>query len=718
MTDSIDKKSVSPAPAPQTTGSIRTKLLILLIGSFSGLLFLAVLALHAVSISKKALTADLEDTGKIITLATEAEQNLLLADQQAERFFARFVSQDAAGVHGEVRQHFDRYIKAVQDNIKYLQEDLQNQPADKGHKPEAEAVATLLAKLENYKKSVDEGLELFKAQSSSDQNLPARLNQQGILLQNLVTDLMNKEPRFQTMQLRILEKDYLLHSAINSWPKVTEHVENLKHFISSAYLPIKLKQDFFNQLAAYMSAFSEMNYLQQQMADLNNRRQSTLSGIFPEIQKIIEINRKNHQNSIHEALAITARIFDTVLLVTLASVVLLLSLFFFIASRFNMQITSILQTLFMVNSGDFTARAKVICHDELGKIADSLNHTVETIASKKRNSGDHTAIHSNLLSLLATIKQFTSGTLSARADMTDGSTAGIAQSFNTMADQLCTEITHIADMLGTLTEKADATERSTRILAESSLHLSDKIQAGKTLLPTFSTAISEITHDCEVTTSSLETTRTQMRTSTQQVKRTYDELFKTKETMRIAARAVRRLGENSTTLGAILHIVQDISERTTILSINAAVQASMVGEAGKGFTVIAAEMQRLAERSSAALKKVEVQASTLLKDMSTVKIAMEKSIQSLLAGAALSSDSMVNLRELIDTSNLLFETIEAINRKLTNQDNVFSEMKSFIENMPLLAASTGHEGQQACKQILEVSETAHHLKDSLEKYSF
>ena len=76
------------------------------------------------------------------------------------------------------------------------------------------------------------------------------------------------------------------------------------------------------------------------------------------------------------------------------------------------------------------------------------------------------------------------------------------------------------------------------------------------------------------------------------------------------------------------------------------------------------------------------------------------------------------LREMLVENLSIRLEIENIKKKLTNQDNVFSEMKAFIENMPLLAASTGHEGQQACKQILEVSETAHHLKDSLEKYSF
>jgi twitching motility protein PilJ len=66
------------------------------------------------------------------------------------------------------------------------------------------------------------------------------------------------------------------------------------------------------------------------------------------------------------------------------------------------------------------------------------------------------------------------------------------------------------------------------------------------------------------------------------------------------SKRIKRLGESSQEIGDIVSLINDIADQTNILSLNAAIQASMAGDAGRGFAVVADEVQRLAERSSAA----------------------------------------------------------------------------------------------------------------------
>jgi twitching motility protein PilJ len=70
------------------------------------------------------------------------------------------------------------------------------------------------------------------------------------------------------------------------------------------------------------------------------------------------------------------------------------------------------------------------------------------------------------------------------------------------------------------------------------------------------------------------------------------------------AKRIKRLGESSQEIGDIVSLINDIADQTNILSLNAAIQASMAGDAGRGFAVVADEVQRLAERSSAATKQI------------------------------------------------------------------------------------------------------------------
>src|SRR5207237_1331175 len=67
---------------------------------------------------------------------------------------------------------------------------------------------------------------------------------------------------------------------------------------------------------------------------------------------------------------------------------------------------------------------------------------------------------------------------------------------------------------------------------------------------------------------------------------------------------IKRLGESSQEIGEIVQLISDITEQTNVLALNAAIQAASAGEAGRGFTVVAEEVQRLAERSGEATKHI------------------------------------------------------------------------------------------------------------------
>ena len=78
-----------------------------------------------------------------------------------------------------------------------------------------------------------------------------------------------------------------------------------------------------------------------------------------------------------------------------------------------------------------------------------------------------------------------------------------------------------------------------------------------------------------------------------------------REQIQETSKRIKRLGESSQEIGDIVSLINDIADQTNILSLNAAIQASMAGDAGRGFAVVADEVQRLAERSSAATKQIE-----------------------------------------------------------------------------------------------------------------
>src|SRR5262249_24744962 len=110
-----------------------------------------------------------------------------------------------------------------------------------------------------------------------------------------------------------------------------------------------------------------------------------------------------------------------------------------------------------------------------------------------------------------------------------------------------------------------------------------------------------------------------------------------REHIQETAKRIKRLGESSQEIGEIVELITDITEQTNVLALNAVIQAASAGEAGRGFSVVAEEVQRLADRSAEAAKQIGALIRTIQTDTQDAVTAMEKSTQGGVEGTKLSN---------------------------------------------------------------------------------
>jgi twitching motility protein PilJ len=182
------------------------------------------------------------------------------------------------------------------------------------------------------------------------------------------------------------------------------------------------------------------------------------------------------------------------------------------------------------------------------------------------------------------------------------------------------------------------------------------------------------------------------------------------------AKRIKRLGESSQEIGEIVELISDITEQTNVLALNAAIQAASAGEAGRGFTVVAEEVQRLAERSAEATKQIAALIRTIQTDTQDAVAAMERSTQGVVEGTKLSDAAGRALVDIGQVSRQLAQLIERISATTQQQADSAGTVAQSIQRILLVTEQTSEGTQQTAGSIRQLSELAEELKSSVSRF--
>jgi twitching motility protein PilJ len=180
-----------------------------------------------------------------------------------------------------------------------------------------------------------------------------------------------------------------------------------------------------------------------------------------------------------------------------------------------------------------------------------------------------------------------------------------------------------------------------------------------------------------------------------------------------SSKRIKRLGESSQEIGEIVELISDITEQTNVLALNAAIQAASAGEAGRGFTVVAEEVQRLAERSGEATKQIEALVRAIQADTQDAVNAMEKTTQGVVEGTRLSDAAGQALTEISRVSRDLAGLVGNISAQTDTQSASVSEVTRGMQDILAVTEETSRGTQQTNVSIEELGRLAQTLRGSV-----
>ncbi|MBA2544101.1 MAG: methyl-accepting chemotaxis protein, partial [Deltaproteobacteria bacterium] len=174
----------------------------------------------------------------------------------------------------------------------------------------------------------------------------------------------------------------------------------------------------------------------------------------------------------------------------------------------------------------------------------------------------------------------------------------------------------------------------------------------------------------------------------------------------LAAAKMRELGESSVRIGNIVDVIRQISEQTSMLALNASIEAAHAGEQGRGFAVVADEVSSLARRVGQSAKDIEVLIQTVREQTSAAIRSMEIGTQEVLTGSALVTSTLIGLTELI---SVVKETARATQEQAIVSDEIARNMDA----VRLIAGEVLHGSEESVIQADRLHELAFSLEESI-----
>ena len=332
--------------------------------------------------------------------------------------------------------------------------------------------------------------------------------------------------------------------------------------------------------------------------------------------------------------------------------------------------------------------------------------------AKRVNDANQAAI----LRLMNELQMVAEGDLTQEATVTEDITGAIADSVNYTVEELRSLVGNVQATATRVAQTTSAVEStSTELLAASNEQLREIRETGQSVVD-MAQRINQVSSQAQESAQVARVSLQAAESGLQAVQDAIGGMNAIRDQIQETSKRIKRLGESSQEIGEITELISDITEQTNLLALNAAIQAASAGEAGRGFSVVAEEVQRLAERSADATRQIAALVKAIQTDTQDAVAAMERSTQGVVEGAKLSDNAGTALSEIDRVSRRLAELIEQISDAALREAESANEVAGNIQHIFAVTEQTGEGTRSTAQQVRELSAMAEELRQSVSRF--
>lgn len=369
-----------------------------------------------------------------------------------------------------------------------------------------------------------------------------------------------------------------------------------------------------------------------------------------------------------------------------------------------------------IDLGNLTIRAEVLSQDELGRFAQSLNGVLDNTLRLVQTEAERDDLQKSIYSLLTEIADLAEGDLTIEATVGQGVTGAIADSINLLSENLRLTFGRVQTTASQLSISADTIQLTAEQLSSGSELQASQIIDTSVAIDEIAISIQQVSENSILSAAIGEQARVNAQRGAEAVRNTIDGMQRIRSQVQDTSKRIQRLGDNSQRIGEIVLLIEDIADRTSILALNASIQAQLAGEAGKSFTVVAEEVENLAERATQATQQIDVLVHNMQLEIEEVTLAMEVTTSEALAGTKVAHEAGARLTEIESVSERLANLIDDISHAAQQQAHGSQTIAASMNDIAVVTRETASGAQATTSSIDDMSRLADELQATISTF--
>ena len=346
----------------------------------------------------------------------------------------------------------------------------------------------------------------------------------------------------------------------------------------------------------------------------------------------------------------------------------------------------------------------------MNKMLDNIVNLIQQTQAQRDN------LQAQVEKLVGEVSIVGEGDLRIQAEVTNDALGVLANSFNYMVEELGSLIVRVKSV-------ALEVERSTSTILNRMMHL---VEADNNQINQINLAVVSVEHMADA--SHQVASRAQVlygvareaqqsaQGGRESVQQAVEGIGRISTNVQTTAEKVQTLGERSLEINNIIDAISGIAHQTNRLALDAAIQAAMAGENGKGFAAVAADIRRLAERAKDQASMITKIVRSVREDIGAVAISMQDTERETSVGATLTEEAGAALLSIFSAVEQQAKEINSINQVTTRQVQTSNDIVTIMRRVSDGTQQSSIETREASQNMERLARLVEQLRASTEAF--